>query len=296
MRSKPPLLRCSFLLGAIVAVGCSSGSTTPAKDGSAGADGATGSGGSDGGADHAGGASGNDGGADHAAGGSGGADSGATVDAPDAGHGDTGPCTTSVGAGNTVLFAFDGGANAKWYQFVGDNSDLAHSGLTTSLGASFTEGASCVGALQFAVNFTAYGPPNAHGESGQTEYYYSANPGQDWSAYKTLHASIKVETADYLGLDGVHFYVKSANQTKYREAVGTGQTLSNGLWLNLSIDLTDPGTLSNGVTASDVQLIGFEVLLKMAPPAGAPSTPSQAILLVDDIWLEALGPHDGGAD
>jgi len=34
----------------------------------------------------------------------------------------------------------------------------------------------------------------------------------------------------------------------------------------------------------------------MAPPAGAPATPSQVILLMDDIWLEALPPSDAGTD
>jgi len=48
--------------------------------------------------------------------------------------------------------------------------------------------------------------------------------------------------------------------------------------------------------ANDVQLIGFEVALNQTPPTGAPATPSQAVLSVDDIWLEALPPGDGGTD
>jgi hypothetical protein len=73
--------------------------------------------------------------------------------------------------------------------------------------------------------------------------------------------------------------------------------LSDGQFRELVLDLTDPGTGPfNGVTPSDIQLMGFEVLLNMAPPAGAPATPSQVILLMDDIWLEARPPSDAGAD
>ena len=77
---------------------------------------------------------------------------------------------------------------------------LANSGLTTSLGASFTDGHTCPGALVLGVNFTAYGSPPVHGEAAATEHYYAASPnGRNWSAYKALHAWIKVQTADPLG-------------------------------------------------------------------------------------------------
>jgi hypothetical protein len=250
--------------------------------GSGGAGGGRGGGG--GGGSGGSGGSTSDAGADRTGGAGGGADAGTA-------------CTTTFGAGNPVQYAFNGGANAGWYQYVGALSDLANSGLTTSLGASFAEGHSCPGALQFAVNFTAYGPTNAHGESGATEVFFGATPnGKNWSAYKNLHAWIKVQTADYLGLDSVFFYVKSGNQLRYQDASAISSILSDGLWHELVIDLTNVGTgPTNGIAAADVQLIGFEVLLHMAPPAGAPATPSQAILLVDDIWLEGLPPGDGGA-
>ena len=294
MRTKASFIRVALCLGAVVAVGCSSTSGTPRDAASGGTGGAAG--GSDGGAA---GSSG-DGAADHASGGSGGG-GGAAVDSgsdgTDARDGSM-ACTTSFGAGNPVQFAFNGGSNVGWYQFVGGQSDLANSGLAQmiSLGASFTDGNSCPGALQFGVNFTAYGPPNAHGESGQTEYFYS-NPGINWTAYKALHGFIKVTTDDYPEIDRVYFYVKSGNQMKYQAANATGESLSNGKWQHLVVDLTDPGTGPfNGVTRTDINLIGFELLLKMAPPAGAPATPTQAVLLVDDIWLEAAPPTDGGAD
>jgi hypothetical protein len=289
-----------LLVGALAVVGCSKSSSSPSGTGGAGAardagvdrgtGGTVGTGGAggttDAGADRAGGQSGSDAGSDA------GADAGTDAGA-DAGMM---ACTTTFGAGNPVQFAFNGGANAGWYQYVSAISDLANSGLTTSLGASFTDGHSCPGALQFGVNFTAYGPPNAHGESGATEIFFGTTPnGRNWTAYRNLHTWIKVQTADYLGLDGVYFYVKSGNQLRYQDAFAASSVLSDGLWHELVIDLTNMGTgPNNGVAAGDVQLIGFELLLHMAPPAGAPATPSQAVLLVDDIWLEALPPSDGG--
>ena len=278
--------------GALAVVGCGSSTPTPRQDGGSG--GATGTGGApaDGGAGRDGGDSGSggapaDGGADVA-------DS--QADASDARMDVSGPCVTDFGAGNPVQYAFNGGANLGWYQFVSPQG----ADLTTSLGASFTDGHSCPGALQLGVNFTAYGSnPNAQAVAGSAETYFGAPPnGRNWTAYKSLHAWIKVMTADYQQIAGVYFYVKSGNAMKYQSApVPSSQDLSDGRFRELVVDLTNPGTGPfNGVTPSDVQLMGFQVLLNMAPPAGAPATPSQVILLMDDIWLEALPPSDAGTD
>jgi hypothetical protein len=203
----------------------------------------------------------------------------------------SGACVTSFGAGNSVQYAFDLGANAGWYQFVGH--DEGNTGLTSSLGASFTDGHSCPGSLVFAANFMAYQTATLHNESAATEIYFTASPnGKNWSAYKALHAWIKVQTADRLGLNGVNFYVKS-NTDKYQGAYAPSAMLTD--WHEVVIDLTVPVSGFNGVVANDVQLIGFEVALNQTPPTGAPATPSPAILSVDDIWLEALAPADGGA-
>ena len=255
--------------GALAVVGCSS---APAPRQDAGSGGATGTGGAN--------ADGGD----------------ARADASDGATDASGPCVTSFGAGNPVQYAFNGGANAGWYQFVTDNGNT---GVTTSLGASFTDGHTCPGALLLGVNFTAYGLPTAQAPSGSAETYFGATPnGRNWTAYKNLHAWIKVTTADYQQISGVYFYVKSGNQMKYQSApVVTGPDLSDGRFRELVVDLTNPGSGPfNGVTPSDVQLMGFQVLLNMAPPTGAPTTPSQVILLMDDIWLEALPPSDAGSD
>jgi hypothetical protein len=202
-----------------------------------------------------------------------------------------GPCTTSFGAGNLVQYAFNQGANNGWYQFIGH--DEGNTGLTSSLGASFTDGHSCPGSLVFGVNFMAYQTPTIHNESAATEIYYTDSPnGKNWSAYRALHAWVKVQTADRLGLNGVYFYVKSGNG-KYQSAFGASAALAD--WHELVIDLTVPASGFNGVVPNDVQLIGFEVALNQTPPTGAPTTPSPAVLSVDDIWLEALPPADGGA-
>jgi hypothetical protein len=218
------------------------------------------------------------------------AGAGDASDASDASDGPT-TCTTFYGAGNPVQYAFNGGANIGWYQFV--EHDDTNTGLTSSLGASFTERRSCPGALMLAVNFTAYGSPTAHGESGSAEIFYGNPPnGRNWSAYKAVHAWVKVQTADPLGLDGVNFYVRSGNRTKYLSDFGASAMLTD--WHELVLDLTNVGTGFPGVISSDIQVMGFEVVLHMTPPAGAPATPSQVILLVDDIWLEALPVPDGG--
>jgi hypothetical protein len=201
------------------------------------------------------------------------------------------PCTTSFGAGNPVQYAFNQGANNGWYQYIGHDEGMT--GLTSSLGASFTDGHSCPGSLVFAVNFVAYQMPAIHNESAATEIYYGDSPnGKNWSAYKALHAWVKVQTADRQGLNGVYFYVKSGNG-KYQSSFGASTELAD--WHELVIDLTVPASGFNGVVPNDVQLIGFEVALNQTPPTGAPPTPSQAVLSVDDIWLEALAPADGGA-
>ena len=287
-----------FLTSALAVVGCSGSSSTPPKDGAA-TGGAPGTGGAkaDGGADSHDASTGTGGtGAGGAPADGGAGRDGASSDAGDV-HGD-GPsvCITSYGAGNPVLYAFNGGVNLGWYQFSNDPPD---GGVTTSLGASFTEGPMCPGALQLGVNFTAYGTPGGMAQSGSIETYFGDSPnGRHWTAYKNLHAWIKVLTADYQQIAGVYFYVKSAAQVRYQAAtsVPTGSDLSNGQFREVVIDLTNPGTgPMNGVAANDVQLMGFQVLLNNAPPTGAP-TPSQVILLVDDIWLEALPPSDAGAD
>ena len=214
-----------------------------------------------------------------------------SADSPDAAGDaarDTRPCVTDFGASNPLQFAFNGGVNGGWNQFVGH--DEADAGLTTSLGASFTEGHSCPGALSFAVNFSAYGPR----ESGATEYFYAVSPnGRNWSAYKALHAWIKIQSVDPLALDGVYFYVKSGGNAKYQSDFGAGATLAD--WHELVVDLTNPGTGFGGVIPTDIQLMGFEVVLRTSPPPGGPATPSQIILLADDIWLEGLPPGDAGA-
>jgi hypothetical protein len=198
------------------------------------------------------------------------------------------PCVTDYGARNPVQFAFNGGVNGGWIQFVAN--DQADAGLTTSLGASFTEGHSCPGALSFAVNFAAYGPR----ESGATEYFYASSPdGRNWAAYKALHAWVKIESVDPTALDGVYFYVKSGGGAKYQSDFGAGATLAD--WHELVVDLTNPGTGFGGVIPTDIQLMGFEVALRTSPAAGAPARPSQIVLLADDIWLEALPAGDGGA-
>ena len=214
------------------------------------------------------------------------------ADAADASPDVSGPCVTSFGAGNTLLYAFNGGANGGWTQFV--TNDNANSGLTTSLGASFTDGHSCSGALLLAVNFTAYGAPLVHGESAATEHYYNASPnGENWSAYKALHAWIKVQTADPLALAGVYPYVYSGPAPNYQGTSATASDATN--WHEVVIDLTRPAGGGAGVVATDIVKFGFEVVLNMAPPAGAPPTPSPVYLLVDDIWLEGFPPADGGA-
>ena len=206
--SRISMVSCGLAYALVVMVGCGSKSATP-KDGGTGGTSTTGGTTGTGGRSGSGGVVGATGGTvGNGGGGSGGANTNtdAGADRTDGGDGATGPCTTTFGPNNPVQFAFNGGANNGWYQYVGATSDLANSGLTTSLGASFTDGNSCPGALQFAVNFTAYGPPNGHGESGSTEIFYGAPPnGKNWSPYKNLHAWIKMQTADFLGIDGVYF-------------------------------------------------------------------------------------------
>ncbi len=222
---------------------------------------------------------------------------GSDVSVADTGAGDTGPhdtgsdvsgpCVTSVGPRDRLLFAFNGGANSGWNHF--STSDLVDGGgLTTSIGASFTDGHPCAGALLLAVNFMSYAAPTVHGEAAAIEYYYAASPnGQNWSAYKALHAWIKLQTADPLELAGVYPYVRSGPASSYQGTAAMTSDLTD--WHEVIIDLTTGGV------PTDVVKFGFEVTLNMSPPPGASPTPSPVYLLIDDIWLEGLIPADAGA-
>ncbi len=77
---------------------------------------------------------------------------------------------TNYGAGNPVQYAFDGGVNASWYTYVAH--DTGNTGLTTSLGASYTEGHSCAGALLLARELHHV----RWDESGAIEYFFGASP------------------------------------------------------------------------------------------------------------------------
>jgi len=217
---------------------------------------------------------------------------GGSGDALDAAAEASGPCVASHGTGNPLLFEFNGGANIGWVQFVAH--DDGHTGLTTALGASFTDGHPCPGALQLGVNFMAYPPNINQPASGAVEYFYAVSPnGLDWSGYKALHAWVKLESADLGALAGVYFYVKSHDKTVYQSAFGDASML--GDWTPLVIDLTSGNGTDGGVGTTDVQLIGFELLMKSVRPAGEPMNPSLAILTADDIWLEALPPPSSDA-
>jgi hypothetical protein len=206
------------------------------------------------------------------------------VDTPmDTSH-DTGPCVTDYGSGNSVQYAFNGGVNSGWYTYTRDDSNT---GLTTSLGASFTEGRKCPGSVLLATNFTAFG---TH-ESGFLETFF--NTPRDWTTFKALHAWIKAESADLMALNGVYFYVKSgATQQFYQADFAASSSVSD--WHEVVIDLTHPANNFAGVMANDIDLIGFEAYLNPSAAPGAPATPSQVFLLVDDIWLEAFPPSDAG--
>jgi len=301
-------LRGGLLASALLLIGVGCGSSPKPAGGTGGAtDAGAGTGGAP--SSDGGGTGGRDGGTgsdvaptDGGGGRDGGGTEVATGDSrPDtsAEAGSDGPsvCTTFYGAANPVQYAFNGGANNGWYQFLHDSDTPNPStGVTTSLGASFSDGKSCPGALLLRVNFMTYGLSTAQAPSGSTETFFGSTPnGRNWSAYKNLHAWIKVEATDYQQLAGVYFYVKSGNQMHYQDAVATGATLNNGQFHELVVDLSVvPTGPFNGVVANDIQLIGFQVLLNMAPPTGAPATPSPVNLLVDDIWLEALPVSDAG--
>ena len=305
MRHDRLLILGGVLAAAMIAVGCGS-SSSPTPDGAAGKGGSGGAGGKgsggtmDAGVDHG---PTTDAGPDiSGAGGStadahgdlapGDAPADMAMDTPvDTGSHDAGPCVTDFGAGNPVQFAFDKGVNEGWKTFATNNSNLT--GLTTSLGASFTEGHSCPGSVILGLNFTAYG------QQGAIEFYYGSSPtsnppSKNWTGFKALHGWLKVETDTLSELNGVNFYMKSGNQMYYQAAFVAGANL--GDWHEFVIDLTRPpnAAMFSGVMINDVQQIGFEAYLNAAPATGAPTTPSQVLLLVDDIWLEAAAQSDAG--
>ncbi len=266
MRHNRLLILGVVVVSAMIAVGCSS-SGLSTSDGAAGRTGTGGSGG--------------------------GAGSAATVDAPmdtvvdaavetavDTVSQDAGPCVTDYGAGNAVQFAFNGGAIDGWT--AGATSHIGFSFPTTSLGASLTEGHSCPGALLLAVDFPRY---NIN-QSGYIEYFYGDTPnGRNWSGYTAIHAWIKVEGADLSELAGVTFAVQSGNYMFFQRTSVAGADLSD--WHEVVVDLTVPPANNAGVVITDVQQIILNASLNLFPADGAAPTPSQVMLLVDDIWLEA---------
>jgi hypothetical protein len=198
--------------------------------------------------------------------------------------GDAAACVTTVaslggggvndaGVSPMVLFSFDPGSTA----FDGglDPNWTSYGTPSPSLGTTPTDGHPCSnGALTLAVAQPAF--------SSDYGTYYSYSTAQDWTGYTQLHAWLKVVTTDYTTIAGVEPRVDSASFVdRLYGGFVDGTTFSGGGWHETIVALA-PGASYVPATVSGFQ---FELQIAAAVDGGA-STPPQATLLVDSIWIE----------
>jgi hypothetical protein len=297
-KSQLGLLGSLFAAGALAMVGCGGGSSggtggTTGTGGKGGGGGTTTGTGGHGGATAVGGAGGGapDAGSDvHT--GAGGAGTGGSDAGGDAGPIDATACTTSFGAGNRVLFAFDNGSTTGW-ESVG--SDPADSGLTLSVGGTTTDGVACPGAAVLTAPFTVYGGAG-NTEQAQIDYQFFNNGGPlSYVGYSKLHMSVKVVTTAYGALAAIQPFaglVSNATPATYPYLGQYTGGINSAAWREFIIDLS-------GYSSADFKIgnLGAQVQLQGTAPGGGPAAPTTIQLLIDDVWLEAApAVTDAGTD
>jgi hypothetical protein len=196
-------------------------------------------------------------------------------------------CTTALGdftdAGGQLLYGFDGGTLTGW---LAQTMDSADAGLVGTLGDTLTDGHACPGALTLTAPFTAYG-------SQENAQALVSLGGANWTGRTKLHSWVKLETASYPGISGVQAYVQTDSYAYYTDQFVDSAVLADGAWHEIIVDLVD---LSNDsytnvpdggtIDLAAVSALGVQVSAPTTAPAGGPTAPSTATLLVDDIWVE----------
>jgi hypothetical protein len=247
-----------YVDGGAAGAGANDAGTAGAAAGSTGMAGAGGKGGA------AGGSAGSTGTA--GTGGKGGAGAGGAA-------GSSGPCTTSFGAGNKVLYDFahatvDGGT------VDGGVDGWATEGQGNSIAYSATIGHTCPGSVQLSIP----------GVIGQTADLIDVLlPSADWTGFSKLHIWVKVQTTDYAPGSTLYLYVQAnafADEVANYQLIA-GSPFTDGGFHEMVLDLT---TFTSAQDLMDVDKIDLSVSLPTAADAGplAPVTVS-----IDDVWLEA---------
>ena len=211
-----------------------------------------------------------------------------TTDAGDAGSDveveDTGPCTTSFGAGSRLLFDFSRDPSAGWVATA--ETDPAGWGLADSLllGGVTTDGDACPGAVTVTLRFTPGVMPDAGGQA-QIAMKYNGYYGNtlDWTGYSKLHMSIKVISTSDTALSSIQAYaglITNTTPPAYPYPHFDTGPFANSAWRRVTIDLS-------GESAAATKLTELGVRIQL--DATAPTPPTIEVRL-DDIWLEAAGP------
>jgi hypothetical protein len=283
------LLGSIFAAGALAVAGCSGSSSNGGTGGKADGGGAGGAGGAratggttgtggktDGGTTDAGtaGTTGTTDGGDARID----AGTGGTTDARvDTGPVDTGPCITSFGAGNQVLFNFDNGVRTDW---------TARGLPGASVGSDSTSGHTCPGELSLTIPFTMYGDQSTDIGIGFTP--------MDWTAYAKLHVWVKLITSNYPAVNGVQSYLQSNGGYANSDVFVSGSVFADGNFHEVVFDLAHPnGTLTKSV----VDRVGLQVLVQGALADGGFASAASVQVFLDDFWLEASPPpSDAGSD
>ena len=281
-KSQLGLLGSLLATGALAIAGCGGGSSGGGTGGKADAGGTGGKGGVTGGV---GGKLGTGGGGAGGVATDGGTDvkTGAGGSSMDGGTdtGDTGPCTTSVGAGNRLLFSFDNGLNVGWF------AEVQSVGYT--FGSTKTDGDRCPGAISLTINYTSISNPN-------DDVVYRFGTPDNWTGFSKLHASIKLVASNYTAISGVQPFFQTNNNGSYSNGgFASGSTFANGRFHEIVLDMLNPGYTQGTVMFNSISSVGIQIVLATATDGG-PSTPGDVQLLVDDVWLEAAPATDAGMD
>ncbi len=296
-KSKINLLGSLFVAGALAAAGCGGGGS----GGGTGGKGGSGSGGTTGTGGHATGgtgAGGTDTGGNGAGGnGTGGKTDGGTTDSgaggaatPD-GSVDATPCTTSVGAGNLLLFAFDNGSITGWEH---QQSDPADAGLAPTISGTTTDGNTCPGAGVLTAPFTAYGG-TGNTEQAQIDYSFYSNGGpKSYVGYSKVHMAVKVVTDNYGEIAGLQPFVGLVSNASPMTYPYIGQYtggINSNAWRQFTLDLSP-----NSSADFKIGNLGAQIQLQQTAPGTGPATPGTITVLIDDVWLEAAPAPDAGPD
>jgi hypothetical protein len=153
--------------------------------------------------------------------------------------------------------------------------DTTH-GATLSSNWDTKVGATCLGSLHFAAQFTEY----VAGAPDERVYGSLDFTPSDWSGAASLHMMVKLSPAD-APLSEVRMFVMSGDGFLFRSTADTS-TFKSGAWNEMVLSLA-PGSTYD---ATKARRVGVQLTLSRAGTAGIPTDPPTIRFWIDDIWVE----------